>query len=156
MKAQKLLLLLGFCVAAIGGGSKQAHSDVQPAMAGHGWPNHFDTCFSSSWAMMVNNCAATPGDTRLLVIPYQTTSSATYAASAMAGGNGSDGKTTCQAIAITSAGTSYGFSSRVQTSTSTAIQPLSLGSISVNSGGTIHFECDVAEGGGRVVNVRLN
>ena len=147
---------VALCISLIGGLSPEAHSDVQPAMAGHSWPNHFDTCFSSSWATMVNNCAGTLGSTRLLIIPVQTPAGAMYNTFARAGGNGMSGKTTCQAISITSAGTAYSFSNRLQTTTSTAMQALPLGSISVPSDGVLQFECDVAEGGGRVFNVRFD
>lgn len=143
------------CVSLIGGVLPEAHSEVVPALAGRSWPNHYDTCFSSSWSTMVNNCADTVGGTRRLVIPIQIGGGSTYSITAYAGGNGTDGMTTCQAMSFTNAGTFYDFTYRVQTSASTTIHELPLGAIDVPSRGTLHFECDVAEGGGRVLSVRF-
>jgi hypothetical protein len=156
MEVTNLLFTVVFAIA-IGGASQEARSDTQSAMAGHGWPNHFDTCFGSSWAMMVNYCSGITGSTRLLVIPVQVpaSTSTTYYAYARAGGNGTDGYTDCQAFAITGAGAGYDFSQKVPTGTSSAAQTLYLGPITTSTSGTLHFECHVAESGGRVVNVEI-
>lgn len=156
MKIKKLLLA-AIGAVALGGVSTPARSDTQPAMAGHSWPNHFDTCFSSGFAMMTNTCAGTVGSTRLLIIPFKTAFKLTpYAVTAYAGGNGSDGGTSCQAISVATNNSGIDFSEIVSTSTLSTVQLLDLGSIVVPIVGTLHFECRVAEGGGRVTDLVAN
>jgi len=155
MKINKFLLAVIGAVA-LGGISTPAHSDTQPAMAGHGFPNHFDTCFGSGFAMMTNNCAGSVGSTRLLIIPFLPTSKFSYTVSAYASGNGSDGQTTCQAITVAPSNSSVDFSTIVSSSTSTAMQFLNLGTVAASIPGTLHFECRVAEGGGRVTDLIAN
>lgn len=156
MRTMKLLMTV-VCASAIGSASIEAHSATQSAMAGHGWPNHFDTCFGSAFARMINNCTGTIGSTRLLIVPVQVnaTASTSFRTYARASGNGTDGFTTCQAFSIADNGSGYAFSQRVSTSNSSAMQLLNLGVVSFMAGGTLHFECNVAEGGGRVNNVEF-
>jgi hypothetical protein len=150
------LFLAVVSAVALGNMGTNAHAMTQSGMAGHGWPNHFDTCFGSSFATMVNNCGGTAGSSHLLIIPIQVPAPGWYFyAGARAGGNGSNGLTDCQAIAISSSGGGYSFSQIVSSNTSTASQYLNLGAIYVPSGGTAHYECHVAQGGGRVINVEL-
>jgi hypothetical protein len=155
MKLTKLFLAIA-CVVAIGSATRLAYSHTQSAMAGHGWPTHNDTCFASSFAQMQNNCVGSVGTQRLLIVPAQVSASGTNFVSARASGNGSDGVTRCQAIAIDVANGGVSFSSNPSTSTSSTSQLLALGSVSVPVAGTMHFECNVAEGGGRVINVEFH
>jgi hypothetical protein len=147
-------------VAAVGamalGGAAQA--DSVSGMAGHGWPNHFDSCFGSSFTTMINNCGGSVGSSRLLIIPTQIYPSLFGRLDnviARAGGNGSNGVTTCTAIAINSAGGGFSFSANVATFTGTSSQQLNLGPVFLAAGGTLHYECTVAQGGGRVFNVEF-
>jgi hypothetical protein len=125
---------------------------AQAGMSGHGWPNHFDTCFTSSWAAMTNRCSGTVGSSHLLIIPTIVDPPNTFTVWANATGNGSNGMTDCQAIGatITNGGT---FSQIVSSNTSTTPQQLSLGTVVVFGHGTMHYECHVAQGGGTVINV---
>ena len=155
MKLTKLFLAIA-CVVAIGGATRLAHSHTQSAMAGHGWPTHNDTCFASSFAQMQNNCVAAFGVQRLLIVPAQISASGTNFVTARASGNGSDGATKCQAIAIDVANGGVSFSGNPTTSFSSASQFLNLGSVAAPVAGTVHFECFVAEGGGRLINVEFH
>jgi len=140
------------CVVALSGKAREAEADTLPGMAGHGWPNHFDTCFGSSWAMMQNNC----GVTRLLIIPVQARYWGYGSVLARAAGNGAGGMTNCQGIstwASASGQIADSFTQIVSTSTSQTTQVLSLGGLSVFPGGVAHFECFVAPTGGRVFAV---
>jgi hypothetical protein len=151
---QKLtnVLFATLATIAIGGTPISAYAEVQPAMAGHGWPNHFDTCFTSSFALMRNACSGTVGSTRLLIVPTAT-DAGTYHPVARATGNGSNGATDCQGIAVNSAGNGVSFTQIVATSASSAVQQLSLGTVVVPSGGSLHFECHLAQGGGQLINI---
>jgi hypothetical protein len=160
MKIKNLLLAM-IGAAALGGISTSAHSDTQSAMAGHSWPNHFDTCFASAFATMTNTCAGAAGGTRLLIIPMQAfTKVLPYNVSAYAGGNGAaggnDGFTTCEAITVGTNNSSVDFSANVSSSTSNTLQLLGLGTVVSGIPGTLHFECRVAEGGGRVGLLSVN
>jgi hypothetical protein len=152
--------LLAVCATGtISGVATTAYSANQAGMSGHGWPNHFDGCFGSSFATMFNNCADTVGAQRLLIIPAQIFKkdfSFTYAVSANAGGNGSNGMTNCQAISIATNGNGASFSQIVSTNTSAASQFLNLGSVNVQPSFTLHFECRIAQGGGRVTSVGVD
>ena len=148
-------ILAGMLV--VGGSAGVAWSDTQSAMAGHGWPIHDDTCFASGFAQMQNNCAAAVGVRRLLIIPMQVRQIAPTIR-VRASGNGSDGTTACQAISVNVANTSFSATSILTTTTSSTVQTLSFGNLGVQNAsgeilGTVHFECSVAEGGGRVINV---
>jgi len=156
----------GFLVAAaiigmgsLGGG---AAAQTQSAMAGHGWPNAFDTCFGSSFAMVMNNCADSD---HLLIVPIQVPASANYQASARASGSVAYTKTSCQAIAIGPNNNGFSFSLLGTTNVGLTPQTLTLGVIGVPVHGTAHFECtlgawvsDLSGGGsgGRLINVELN
>jgi hypothetical protein len=155
MKITKVFLAVT-AAAAIGGVSTTTQASVQSAMAGHGWPNHFDTCFGSSFALMANNCSGTVGSTHLLIVPVQVGAAGTYRVFARATGNGSNGATDCQAITVAGNANGFSFSQIVATNTSTTAQLLTLGSVSVPSGGTMHFECHLAQGGGRLINVEFD
>lgn len=153
------LLMAVVAAVTLGAMSTTAPAETQSGMAGHGWPNHFDTCFGSSWAMMVNNCGGTVESTRGLVIPIQAPGPGPYHyVYARAGGNGSNGRTSCQALALAWHGGSYSgsFSAMVSTSFSAATQHLNLGTVYAFYDSTVHFECNLAQGGGRVVNVEFN
>lgn len=72
--------------------SPDASALTASGMSGHGWPHHFDTCFGSSWTMMVNNCSGSLGSTRLLIIPIQVPApGGWYFNGARVGGNGVNG-----------------------------------------------------------------
>jgi hypothetical protein len=151
------LLLAAIGVVALGGISTPAQSDTQPAMAGHPWPDRLSTCFTSGFAMMTNTCTGSVGNTHLLVIPFQAFPKVgAYVVSAYAGGNGSDGMTNCEAITVAPSNSSVDFSAIVSSSTSTALQFLNLGTVAPSIPGTLHFECRVAEGGGRVTDLIAN
>jgi hypothetical protein len=152
--ATMMLGILG--AAALVGAPSVVYASEQSAMAGHGWPNHFDSCFTSSFALMANSCSGTVGSTHLLIVPAQVGPSGTYRVFARATGNGSNGATDCQALAIASNGGGFSFSQIVSTNASKAVQLLTLGSVSVPGGGTLHFECHVAQGGGQVINVEFD
>ncbi len=126
---------------------------AQPAMSGHGWPNQFDTCFGSSFATMINNCSGTVGSSHLLIIPTIVDPSGTYSLWAHATGNGSNGMTDCQGIGVDPNDSGVSFSQILSTNTSRTSQTLWLGSVTVPGGGTLHFECHLAQGGGSVINV---
>src|SRR5262245_24195283 len=97
----KLHVILAAALAlALGGISNEARSWTAPAMAGHGWPNHFDTCFSSSWQLMQNNCPGVPGTQRLLIIPAQAEYPGYNYVWATAAGNGFNTGTMCSGMAI--------------------------------------------------------
>jgi hypothetical protein len=152
----KKMLVGAVCAAALGGIPADGHAQTVAAMAGHGWPNHFDGCFGSSFATMFNNCGDTVGAQRLLIVPTQAYTYGWYNnVYARAGGNGSNGQTNCQAMGIFPDGSGASFSTIVSTSFSSAIQLLPLGSVWVPTSGTLHFECRLAQGGGRVVNVEI-
>jgi hypothetical protein len=147
------------CMCAVGA-ADAAYVSI-PAMAGHGWPTHNDTCFSSSWNLMQNNCAGTVGSQRLLIIPVQHASDnpqtqTTYNAHAIAQGNGSNTGTNCQGISSWMSDTywSVNMTQIVSTSTSSARQMLMLGNLNIYGGSLFHFECFVAQGGGVVHAVR--
>jgi hypothetical protein len=146
------VLAATLATVAICGTPMIATAEVQPAMAGHGWPNHFDTCFTSSFALMRNSCAGTVGSSHLLIVPTAT-DSGTYSPVARATGNGSNGATDCQGIAVTSSGNGFSFTQIVSTSASSAVQQLSLGTVVVPNGGSLHFECHLAQGGGELINI---
>jgi len=145
-------LFATLATVAISGAPMRADAEVQPGMAGHGWPNHFDTCFTSSFALMRNSCAGTVGSTHLLIVPIAT-NAGTYHPVARATGNGSNGGTDCQGIATNSSGGGVSFTQVVATTSSSAVQQLSLGTVVVPSGGVLHFECHLAQGGGQLINI---
>ena len=158
MKIRFLLALA--CSMALAGAARDARSEIQPAMAGHGWPNHADGCFGSSWAMMVNGCGPEHGTHRLLVIPVQTHAVGWYyTVIARAAGNGFSAGTQCQAIQVQGANNPtqilYNFTALVSTNTSSNLHTLQLGSMWVQYTSTVHFECSVAHSGGRVQNVEM-
>lgn len=150
---------LAAAAATLIGVSSGVRADTQPAMAGHGWPNPIDPCLATSWAQVINTCAAN----HLLIIPMQVRAPGTYQAFARAAGRGYQNATNCQALAISSRATGWSFSSLVSSSVSADPQLLSLGYISVPAGGTVHFECQLgtnewfpgSSGQTRVINVEL-
>ncbi len=150
-------LLVAAAVFALG--ELVAVATTVPAMAGHGWPNASDPCFSSSFAQMTNNCS--DGQQHLLVIPVNVPASGNYQATARVAGGSSATGSNCQAFSIDGNNTAFSFSA-LKTSTSwTTVQTLSLGTIGVGTGCTLHFECQVGGAdwygiGGRVVNVEIN
>ena len=153
MRFTKLVLAVT-CALAFGSASSEA--DTVSAMSGHGWPNHFDSCFGSSWALMQNNCSGSVGSQRLLIIPAQAAYWGYNSVIAKAAGNGSNGMTNCQGISAWTGSdgqSGISFTSIVSTNMATAPQWLNLGAITVWPGGTMHFECFVAQGGGRVFSV---
>jgi hypothetical protein len=154
MTLKKLMISVA-SIVALGASGPLAYSQTQSAMAGHGWPTHNDTCFASSFAQMTNTCVAGVGVQRLLIIPAQISHSGATTVSARASGNGSDGSSKCQAIGIDVANGGVSFSAIVSTTNSSASQNLAMGSVSPPVGGTMHFECFVAEGGGRVININF-
>src|ERR1041385_237893 len=96
MNHWKAVLMGLTCATALAGLPADGQAQTVPAMAGHGWPNHFDGCFGSSWARMVNNCSDTVGAQRLLIVPAQAYGYGWYNNTyARAAGNGSDGMTNC-------------------------------------------------------------
>jgi hypothetical protein len=138
------------CGLALSAGSSKA--DTVPAMAGHGWPNHFDGCFGSSWQMMQNNC----GVTRLLIIPAQGRYWGYNSVLARAAGNGAGGMTNCQGITTFAGSTGQfadSFTQIVSTNTTATTQVLNLGSLPMFPAGVMHYECFVAPNGGRVFSV---
>jgi len=142
------------CAVALGGSVSEA--DTVAAMQGHGWPNHFDSCFGSSWALMRNNCGGPAGSQRLLIIPTQARYWGYNSIYARASGNGVDTGTNCQGISTYTYSTGQGavsFTQIVSTSTSASPEVLNLGPITVYPAGTMHFECKVAQGGGQVFNI---
>jgi hypothetical protein len=153
MKISKVVLPV-LAAVAIGGVPTTSFAGAsQSAMAGHGWPNHFDTCFGSSFATMTNNCTGTVGSSHLLIIPLIVDPPVTLSLWAHAAGNGSNGMTDCQGIGVNPADGGVSFSQILSTNTSRTAQTLFLGSVSVPGGGTLHYECHLAQGGGQVINV---
>jgi hypothetical protein len=155
----KVLVALA-CSIALAGVGRDARSEIQPAMAGHGWPNHADGCFGSSWALMRNNCGPEQGLQRGLVIPMQIHAVGWYyTVIARAAGNGFNAGTQCQAIQVQGANNPtqilYNFTSLVSTNTTSNLHNLALGSMWVQYTSTVHFECNVAHSGGRVQNVEM-
>jgi hypothetical protein len=135
---------------ALGGGDTKA--DTLPGMAGHGWPNHFDTCFGSSWQSMQNNC----GVTRLLIIPAQGVRPGYSSVLVRASGNGASGMTNCQGISTFAGGGGVfadDFTQIVSTNTASTFQVLNLGNLLMFPASVIHFECFVAPSGGRVATI---
>lgn len=129
-----------------------------PAMQGHGWPNHFDSCFGSSWALMRNNCGGSVGSQRLLIIPTQSYGAKYDSIWVRASGNGSNGMTNCQGISATVRGDgqrAMGFTQIVSTNVSSSLQWLDLGSFQTYFEDTLHFECFVAQGGGTVYTISM-
>ena len=160
MKRFGMLMVAMLGTGALATGA-QAHT--QSAMAGHGWPNHFDTCFGTSFAMVVNNCST--GGPRLFIVPIQVPGSANYQASVRASGAPAYNKTSCQAMAIGPSNEGWSFSALRTTNVGLTPQTLSLGPIGVPPQGTAHFECRLGEwisdlngggSGGRLISVELN
>ena len=152
----RILTLVMACVCAVAVGSAPSEADTVPAMQGHGWPNHFDGCFGSSWALMRNNCSGSVGSQRLLIIPTQARYWGYNSVIARAAGNGSNGMTNCQGISTYVFSNDQGavsFTQIVSTSVASSPQVLNLGPITVYPAGAMHFECFVAQGGGTVYNV---
>src|SRR5678816_1535456 len=143
MRLATLILVLAGALA-FGGGDGQA--DTISAIQGHGWPNHFDGCFGSSWQIMVNNCSTT----RLLVIPAQGQRPGYNSVLVSASGNGSSGSTAmtnCQGISsfVSSSGMfADDFTPIVSTSASSTFQGLNLGNLLLFPGSVMHFECFLA------------
>jgi hypothetical protein len=54
---------------------------------------------------------------------------------------------------VTSSGNGFSFTQIVSTSASSAVQQLSLGTVVVPNGGSLHFECHLAQGGGELINI---
>jgi hypothetical protein len=142
-----------FCaMVALASGSLPAYAaSATAAISGHGWPTHNDTCFGSSYAMMTNNCAAAAGVTRLLIIPAQH-DGGLVRVTAYASGNGSNTATNCQALFVNEINTPLA-GSVVSSTTSSTIQALDLGTFNTTITRALHVECNVAQGGGRVVSV---
>jgi len=153
MKITKVVLPILAAVAIGGTPTTTFAGATQPAMSGHGWPDHFDKCFGSGFATMTNNCSDTVGNSRLLIVPTIVDPSGTYLTWVHAAGNGSNGMTNCQAIGVTANNIGVSFSQILSTNTSKASQTLVLGWVTVPGGGTLHYECHVAQGGGSVINV---
>jgi len=154
MKIAALFAPLTFAVAL----GAPAHADTQPAMAGHGWPGeHERLCFVSSFARMLNNCVDSNQAAHiLLVIPIQAASGTTKHTFARYASNGFLASSTdCQAKAIDGANNAFMFGNKPPTS-SPFVQTFDLGFVTIPSGGTLQFECNVAEGGGQVVNVEAD
>lgn len=153
-----LTLAMAFSCSVVFG-TLVSQADTVPAMQGHGWPNRFDSCFGSSWALMRNNCSGTVGSQRLLIIPTQSDWQTYDFVWAAASGNGSNGMTNCQGIVTnmtTSGQTAIAFTQRVSTSTSSSLQWLNLGKLNAFPYTPLHFECFVAQGGGTVYSVSFN
>ena len=137
---------------ALGGGNGKA--DTVSAIQGHGWPNHFDGCFGSSWQIMQNNCSMT----RLLIIPAQGRYwgySQIWVAASGNGGSGSTAMTNCQGISssVSSSGMfADDFTPIVSTGTASSFTGLNLGNLFLWPGSVMHFECFVAGFGGRVAS----
>ena len=158
MKISKFVMVAMIGVSALGAG---AQAETQSAMAGHGWPNPIDACFSTSFAQVSNRCAS---GSRLLIVPIQVPVSANYQAFARAAGSGAYYGTTCQAMSIGPSNSSFSFSALRSTGPSTVPQTLTLGVIGVPPQGTVHFECQLGQwiddfnGGAsasRLINVEL-
>lgn len=140
---------------AVAAGTSLSEAETVPAMQGHGWPNHFDSCFGSSWSLMRNNCAGSVGSQRLLIIPAQVHEWGYDTVLTRASGNGSNGMTNCQGISTYVFSTGQGavsFTRIASTNMSASPQVLTLGHIDVYPAGAMHFECFVAQGGGTVFN----
>jgi hypothetical protein len=150
----KNALVMAACLIAAGLSSGPANALQMPAMVGHGWPTHNDTCFGSGFAMMTNNCAAAAGTQRLLIIPMQVPQGS-FNAFVFASGNGTNTVTKCQGLSINEQNVGVQFTAVQSTTTSSNIVPLGLGTVGVGGLATFHVECSVAQGGGRVVNVVL-
>jgi len=157
MKFSRFLMVAMVGVSALGAG---AQAETQSAMAGHGWPNPIDACFTTSFAQVSNRCST---GSRLLIVPIQVISN-TYQAFARAAGSGAYYETRCQAMAIGPSNTGWSFSSLRGTGPSTTPQTLTLGFIGVPAQGTAHFECQLGQwiddfnGGAsasRLINVEL-
>lgn len=156
----KMSGMLMAAILGVGAAGVAAQADTQSAMAGHGWPNHFDTCFGSSFAMIVNNCTSQ----KLFIVPIQATPNSLYFAHARASGAVAYNKTSCQAMTIGPNNTGWVFTSVKHTNVGLTPETLALGALQVPAQGTAHFECwlagwvsDLQGGGsgGRLINVEL-
>lgn len=146
-------VLAGF--GAIGLTSADALSTtIVPGMSGIGWPNSAKACFQSGWAEMYNYCSSTQ---TLLISHPRHQETKTYGFYAWAKGNGT-AYTTCKGIRNDYYNNAW-FTSSVATNSTTATF-LNLGSLYVELGNTIHFECSVAptsgSNRGAVVSVTAN
>ena len=160
-----VLAIVFSCSVVFGILAKRAHADFWglpseiktiAAMQGHGWPNHFDSCFGSSWGLMKNNCGGPVGSQRLLIIPMEANGAKYTSIWVRASGNGSNGMTNCQGISpfvYPDGQRAIGFTQIVSTNVSSSVQYLNLGSIDTLFHATFHFECFVAQGGGTVFNI---
>src|SRR5262245_11254256 len=123
MRFATLALVLASALA-LGGGDGKA--DTVAAMQGHGWPNHFNGCFGSSWMVMANNCSTT----QLLIVPTQARYwgyNYIYVGAMGNGGSGSTAMTNCQGISSYFGSEMWGidFTPIVSSSTATSITSLS-------------------------------
>jgi hypothetical protein len=96
---------------------------------------------------MRNSCSANT----VLVLPVPVTHTGSTTLTVRARGNGTSNFTTCKAIRNDQNNGGW-FSASLSTS-STSYQTLALGSLSLASGDTLSFECNVAPTSGAVMNV---
>jgi hypothetical protein len=139
-----------FALMVLCGYISPVRSATLPAMAGHSWPDGFDTCFRSANAEMKNIC---PGPARKLIIPAEETKGGVFQGLVVnaAGDPGCGGVATCTALVVDTSNTIVSMSQIVQTTTSSNVQQLFLLNVLVPVAATIQFECDVGCNA-RVVN----
>ena len=117
-----------------------AYSNVQPGMAGHGWPNSSLGCFQGSNAAAFNFCTGT--NTQLFIIPFlATTTNNNHTYRARVRGNGSI-NTDCRAFVVDS--NNGAITTLFSGTNSTSFQLITMGTLFLPTTSTGHIECNVA------------
>jgi hypothetical protein len=153
MKNMNMVMVAAACAALAGG---VGYAQTVPGAAGAGDSCFVTANFPGAPPTKSNMCFEGFGVTRRLVIPTQAYGYGWYnQVVARAASNGNGTLTTCRGIGTNANGSLASLSQNVSTDFTTNITTMFLGSVFVPTSGTLHVECAVAQGGGRVLSVEI-